>query len=645
MSFLTPLFLAAAGAVLIPVLLHLVRRLKAREVPFSTLMFLSATPIQRIRRRRLQDILLLLLRVAILILLAVVFARPYMLQDKLPFVLERERESAVILVDASYSMQHGTRFDEAVAAAVARLDEGDEWSVVVFTDAAQQLTTLSGDRAVHEAALGALKPSYRTTDFYPAFRLATEILQDARFDGRTIVMFSDFQQSGFSPAMENLTLPEGVTYEPVKIGEGDEGNRFFEAFELGLQRRGERVAVRYSARINSESEVTLSLDNSNVQRQSGRMVSFRQEAVQPGFFQGHLSLVDDMPGTDDQYFFTYEISPHASLLVLDRSSSQRSAFFLESAFDLGETSRYAITVSSTLSQLTDIDLVFVSGTGSLTPADMRSLREFAERGGSVVLAFDEENPLPPSLLSAGTARRVVSASDLQGGNAIIAQVDGQHPIFTPFAGAGAMLRPQFRRYVQVTPDSTAHVLASYDSGDPFLIEQTLGRGHVLVYTSSLSTAWTELPLSEVYVPLLYQIVRYATRESVAARQYIIGDAVQLFGLEGDSWEVAAPTGDVLKVQIDSTGTGFFRPTEVPGHYQAQLGRVRWPFSVNVDATESDLRARDTEEAYAAVATRHTESVATEYLPEDQEQDQKLWRLVLMIVLTAFVAESLFAAKR
>ena len=626
-------------------LLHLVRRLKAREVPFSSLMFLSATPIQRIRRRRLQDLLLLLLRVAVLILLAFVFARPYVLQDELPFVLERERESVVILVDASYSMQHGARFEEAVTAAVNRLSEGDEWAIVKFSDAAQLLTALSSDRSLHEAAIRSLKPSFRTTDYYPAFRLASETLQDARYDGRVIVAVSDFQQSGFSPAMENLTLPEGVTYEPIKVGQDDEANRYFEAFELRLQRRGERVAVQHNARVNLESDITLSLDNRNVQQQRARTVSFRQEAAQPGFIQGILSLEDEMPGADNQHYFTYEVRPRAVVLALDRSSAQLSAFFLTSAFDLGEASRYLISASPTLNRLSQTDLVFVTGTGSLTPSDLRSLRAFVERGGSVVLAFEEGDPLPQSLLGAGAALGIVSTSDLQGADAIIAQIDGQHPIFTPFAGAGAMLRPRFRRYMQVTPDSTAQVLASYDTGDPFLIEHSLGRGRVLVFTSSLSTAWTELPLSEVYVPLLYQMVRYSAREFAAARQFLVGNAVPLVGTQGESWEVASPNGDVLKVEVDSTGVGFFRQTELPGHYQAQLGSLRWPFSVNVDPIESDLRARDVEEAYAAVAGRRSEVEAAERLPADQEQDQKLWRWVLMIVLAMFIAESFFATRR
>ena len=108
MSFITPLFLAAGLTALVPVLLHLVRRLRAREVPFSTHMFLEATPIQRVRRRQLQDILLMLLRAAALVLLALLFARPFIPPEELPFLLETERESVAILDGCL--LQYATRF-------------------------------------------------------------------------------------------------------------------------------------------------------------------------------------------------------------------------------------------------------------------------------------------------------------------------------------------------------------------------------------------------------------------------------------------------------------------------------------------------------------------------------------------------------
>ena len=76
LSFLSPLFLIGALTVAIPVVLHLFRRRNDPVVPFSAMRFLHQVPIEQARRRRLQDLLLLALRVAALLLLAIGFARP-----------------------------------------------------------------------------------------------------------------------------------------------------------------------------------------------------------------------------------------------------------------------------------------------------------------------------------------------------------------------------------------------------------------------------------------------------------------------------------------------------------------------------------------------------------------------------------------
>src|SRR4029453_8696932 len=76
-SFLSPLFLGAALAVAVPVVLHLFRRRTDVVVDFSSVRLLERVPIERQRRRRLREIILLILRVTALVLLALAFARPY----------------------------------------------------------------------------------------------------------------------------------------------------------------------------------------------------------------------------------------------------------------------------------------------------------------------------------------------------------------------------------------------------------------------------------------------------------------------------------------------------------------------------------------------------------------------------------------
>ena len=82
MSFLSPLFLLGAAAILGPFVFHLIRRVTREKVPFSSLMFLQPTPPRLTRKSRLEHIFLLLLRCLALIFLAMAFARPYFANDQ-----------------------------------------------------------------------------------------------------------------------------------------------------------------------------------------------------------------------------------------------------------------------------------------------------------------------------------------------------------------------------------------------------------------------------------------------------------------------------------------------------------------------------------------------------------------------------------
>src|SRR5438552_7464536 len=104
MSLLAPIFLLGAFAISLPVLFHLIRRSTREKTPFSSLMFLMASPPRLTRRSRLEHLLLLLLRCAVLCLLAFGFARPF-IKKALPPEPPSAARRILVLVDTSASMR------------------------------------------------------------------------------------------------------------------------------------------------------------------------------------------------------------------------------------------------------------------------------------------------------------------------------------------------------------------------------------------------------------------------------------------------------------------------------------------------------------------------------------------------------------
>ena len=132
-SFLSPLFLLGALAAAVPILLHLFHRRTELVIDFPSVSLLTRAPIEQHRRRRLREIVLLVLRIAALVLLAVSFARPYLAGAIAP-------ESApvtVIVADTSMSLSAPGQIErvrEAALNAIRSAPASNAWSQSSFRD-------------------------------------------------------------------------------------------------------------------------------------------------------------------------------------------------------------------------------------------------------------------------------------------------------------------------------------------------------------------------------------------------------------------------------------------------------------------------------------------------------------------------------
>ncbi len=210
MSFLSPAFLIGAAAITIPLLLHLLRREVAPEVPFTAVRLLRQSPVERAHRRRLRDLLLLAARVAALLLLAAAFARPYV-------QAARTDQFRVVAIDRSYSMGGAARFGRALELARQAVDEagtGEQIAVIAFDDRAD-VVAAPGSAANARSALSGLTPGFGATRYRAAIEAARDVAAGA--SGR-IVVITDLQRAGWE-GEPSATLPVGLQLEIKDVGE------------------------------------------------------------------------------------------------------------------------------------------------------------------------------------------------------------------------------------------------------------------------------------------------------------------------------------------------------------------------------------------------------------------------------------------
>ena len=107
----------------------------------------------------------------------------------------------------------------------------------------------------------------------------------------------------------------------------------------------------------------------------------------------------------------------------------------------------------------------------------------------------------------------------------IGQVAWHHPLLRDFAVAGrsSLMGAKTYAYWQLEPLAAADtVVLALDDGSPLLIarEARGEHGRRLLLTTTLSPAWTDLPLRAAYVPLVQRMAAWITGEAADARRCV-----------------------------------------------------------------------------------------------------------------------------
>src|SRR5439155_2670148 len=196
-GFLAPWFLAGVLAVGLPIWLHLLKQHKTTPLPFSSLMFFEQRTQSSIKHRRLKYLLLLALRVALLILLALAFASPFIHTSGA--AAAGGKKLIVLAVDNSYSMRQGNRLDRAKEQAVQALSAvrgEDRGLALAFGSAVHLMNEATNDVPTLRGAIQAIQPTDTRGSYAELARSLRSIAQAAHMPVEAH-LFSDMQKSSW----------------------------------------------------------------------------------------------------------------------------------------------------------------------------------------------------------------------------------------------------------------------------------------------------------------------------------------------------------------------------------------------------------------------------------------------------------------
>jgi len=690
MSFLAPLFLFGAVAVAAPVIFHLIRRTSREKMTFSSLMFLQPTPPRMTRQSRVEHILLLLLRCLVLCLLALGFSRPFLQKPVAADSAQGEGKRIVVLVDTSASMRREGLWAEARARVDKLLREtvpSDAVTLLTFDRTTHPLVSFeqwsampSGERAaLARQRLGEITPGWAGSHLGHALARAVETLEDrsgrdqpAAGGVRRIVVVSDLQEGARLDGLQGFEWPRGIEVALETLKPKRPTN-------AGLHAVLDRDDV---ARPAVESEVRVRVSNASVstreQFQIGWVRPGTKEMAGPpldvyvppgqnrvvtvpkppaGLAGEQLGLTGDDDDFDNTAFLITPEPEEVNILYLDRDTGddpKELLYYLNRAFQ--DTRRQAMRVvirpagAPLLPRESGTPPLLILS-DALSTEQASRLRRMIHDGKTalVVMKNAAAAATVAQLLGADGVRATEAPADRY---ALLGQIDFQHPLFAPFADPrySDFTKIHFWRHrvLELGPVVGARVPAGFDDGSPALVQVPVGRGSVLVLTSTWQPSDSQLALSSKFVPLLYAMLELSGEVKPTLAQVLVGDPVALAPTNTAAEVVVKkPDGAPAKLSPD----GRLLDTDLPGAYAAIAAGVTHRFAVNLDPTESRTTPLALEElerlglplkAPTLAMQKRTEEQKARLQAAELEQRQKLWRWLLLTALAVLVVETALA---
>jgi hypothetical protein len=640
LTFLSPLFLVGAAAAAVPIVLHLLRREPEDRVKFAVVKLLKQAPVEDTQKHRLRELLLLALRVATLVLLALAFARPFFASG----AASSWTGTTLVALDTSYSMDAPGRFERArqlAKDAVAKARSGDRVGVLLFADQAEVVAKPSTDRVLAASAVDQATASFGATRYRSALSVAAQLLSGTPSSSRrgTIVLVTDLQESGWDEG-DRVTLPEGVDVQLVDVGPlpanlsvtsvRPVGERVVATLHnAGAQGRDVRARLSVDGRPAGEATTTLGANQ-------GGDVAF---ALPQGSVEAKVE-VDDPRGlaADNVRYAMLSSQSAASVLVIGGSGdASRDAFYLQHALATAARGAHGFSVASVSgsqlsaersasanapnvadSLMSRAAAVLVSTRG-LERRGRELLSNYVRGGGGLLIAAGSEvdGAVVADVLGKDAALEISPVDAKRQEPRSLAPVDLRHPIFRPFAGAaGTLTLVRFRTAAHID-GAGCQTLARFTNGDNALIECAPGDGRALVFASDFDNRWNDFPLHASFVPFLHEAVGYLASARALASDYLVGNA---------------PTGVPRRPGVYA----------VPGKRDATGDRR---IVVNVDARETDPERLSADEFQSAVL--HSKDPETGSVPAEarqQEDDQHLWQYALALMLVTLAVEGIVASR-
>lgn len=592
MSWLTQYFLNPAfvlpGAALasVPIIIHLLSRLRYRRVRFAAMEFLLHSDEMNRRRLIIEQLLLLLLRILAVLLIVLLLAR-LILDPSTMLLLRDAKAHHVLILDDTLSMRdqdgQNSVFDRAVTVLERMLSAGSyrprTIRITVLTMTAPD-RPLVIDRALDAGLLQELIPrirnikcSWRSASPVNGLRAALNHLSAASGVVPVVHVLTDLRRIDWNDRPEVVTALEslgeiGADVNIVRVTDKVRNN--LAVVEL--------TSSSLSAAVGVPWRLTATIRNLNQQRVSGTRATIRVDGVEvpgrvqipdlepeaqqvlshdlsfgaAGRHQVEFFLEDDSLNEDNLRHIVVNVAQERHVLLVDDQGRQEDAGFVTAALSAdpqltGVVSERHTSDVLTSAPLRQYDCIYLMNVRELPADAVVQLTEYVKGGGGIAWFPDDQANIDwynSALQNQGNelfpvALGVVVEIMIPDNPSVVPPFENpvfeDHKIFEVFNAADSpfaaitLFRKWYRVAADWEPRNGVRILARLTSNDPIIFEHSLGQGKVLTFLTTAGRRWSNWPVppaSPGYVVMHLQMHSHLQHPDETVLNREIGSALR-----------------------------------------------------------------------------------------------------------------------
>lgn len=651
MNFLNTAILVGLAAGAIPLIIHLFHKSRFKVVKWGATHLLSTVVRTNQKRIKIEQWILLAIRCAIPILLALMMARPMWHAGS--GLLGERPTATVVLLDNSYSMEAGRAGTSHFSLArdetmrlVGGLKPGSESYVYLMGEETGVLDEPTRDLTRLTRVLAKAGSGYGMAHVPAAIEQVSGTLDQMTEGVRQCIVLTDFQRVSFpitedkalGQALERMkNLPVRPTITLWNVGGAARENVAIESLDFSklMVGVGQKVQIRANLRNYGDNprpdlRVVMKVDG---REQSTTQVALGAKAQSQVLFSHvfdragshvvEIATEADAVSGDNSMLASIPVRDRLGVLLVDGAPGaapddlKSETGFAQIALapfaagkveqaDLIET-KVVDAANLTTNHIADAAVVVLANVATLSEATLAALEQFVDRGGGLLVftgdrcdpawwngAFAKLAPLPLGV-------RAGEPGDTAPTMGVLGQ-RFEHPALEMFNDPrnGSLsdfaLKAWFRfKSPEVTgkPDDPV-VMARLGNGDPFLVEKPFGKGRVIACATALDSDWSNLPARPAYLPVVQRLCTALASTVNPPRNLRVGEPLTFFVPLANVGKPALLTlPDASTVEVSVAGRGDhgvieYPQTRRPGLYTlVPSDGIPIHCVVNVDRAESD----------------------------------------------------------